>query len=377
MARRGENIRKRKDGRWEGRFTNRQSGTARVCSVYGKTYREVKEKLAKAKATAAEENIIREEYFMTVGQETEGKEALFGQIAEAWLAEIRQTKKYSTYIKYGSIYEKYIREPFGNLPPSRLNSGIVSGKLAPNLSVGVGKSIYCVMNAILAYGALHEMAPDIKINIPVQKNRIDPVRILDLSEQTKLVQFLYRDIDIYKIGILICLSTGLRLGEICALKWSDIDMNLKILHVNRTVQRIAARHGTKRTELLEDNPKTVCSRRELPLSDELHRLLGQYQRTEGYLFRQGAPLEPRTYQNKFKSYLQMAGIEETNFHVLRHTFATNCIGNGADVKSVSEMLGHSDVKITLNRYVHPSVATKRGHINSLSAIYGQYMGQVS
>ena len=377
MARRGENIRKRKDGRWEGRFTKRQSGTARVCSVYGKTYKEVKEKLAKEKANAAAENTIQEEHFMPVRQEAEGKEASFSQIAEAWLAEIRQTKKYSTYIKYGSVYEKYIREPFGAMSPNRLNSGIVSGKLAPNLSVGVCKSIHCVMNSILAYGALHEMAPDIKINISVQKNRVDPVRILDLSEQTKLVQFLYKDTDIYKLGILICLSTGLRLGEICALKWSDIDMNMKILHVNRTVQRIAARHGTKRTELREDSPKTVCSRRELPLSDELYRLLGQYQRTEGYLFRQGAPLEPRTYQNKFKSYLQMAGIEETNFHVLRHTFATNCIGNGADVKSVSEMLGHSDVKITLNRYVHPSVATKRGHINSLSAIYGQYMGQIS
>lgn len=87
------------------------------------------------------------------------------------------------------------------------------------------------------------------------------------------------------------------------------------------------------------------------------------------------PMEPRTYQNKFQRYLQDAGISRKNFHILRHTFATNCINNGADVKSLSEILGHSDVKITLNRYVHPTIETKRRHMNSLSAIYGQYVGQ--
>ena len=369
MARKGENIRKRKDGRWEGRYTEHQSGSAKVHSVYAKTYREVKEKLASIKT----EKIVSG----TTAEEKESKNSV-NILAEAWLTETRQTKKYSTYIKYRSIYDKYIRESFGDLQPAGLDSCIVNETLDQNLSPGLRKSIYCVLNSMLAYGALHRMAPDIRINGCVQKCKIDPVKILDLSEQAKLVNFLYQDMDIYKLGILICLFTGLRLGEICALKWDDIDMNLKILHVNRTVQRIAVERGT---QLLESNPKTVCSKRELPISDQLHDMLCKFQQSEGYLFRRKMPLEPRTYQNKFKSYLQMAGIEEINFHALRHTFATNCIENGADVKSVSEMLGHSDVKITLNRYVHPTVATKRSHMNALCSSYfgirGQNMGQVS
>lgn len=367
MARKGENLRKRKDGRWEGRYTVQRLGVSKVLSVYGSTYKETKEKLTRAKMIAATAKDM---------QETKSRKVSVNIIAEAWLAEIRQGRKYSTYVKYKSIYEKYIKESLGNLLPEKLNSNTVREAIPPDLSASIKMSISCVMNGILNYGSSHKISPDIRIKIPVQKEHPDSIRTLDLSEQQKLIRFLYQDMDIYKLGILLCLSTGLRLGEICALKWSDIDMNLKILSVSRTVQRIESEHETKRTKLLIQNPKTVCSKREIPVSDEMHRLLKKYQQGEGYLFRQKSPLEPRTYQNKFKSYLHTAGISEANFHALRHTFATNCIENGADVKSVSEMLGHSDVKITLNRYVHPSVATKRNHMNSLSSIYGQYMGQV-
>lgn len=373
MARKGENIRKRKDNRWEGRYTGYQSGRARVYSVYAKTYREVKKKLVDAKADAGKrpvqaacEEPVRRDGSIAVSR-----------IAEPWLSEIKQTRKHSTYVKYRCIYEKYIREKFGESEPKELSSDAVSGSFPSGISVSTKKSICSVLNQILSYGALHDHTPDIRITGAAPKNRSCPVRILDLSEQTKLLNLLHRDMDIYKLGIFLCLSTGLRLGEICALKWSDIDMNLKILHVNRTVQRIAVENGTEKTKLLESNPKTESSKREIPISDRMHELLRQYYRPDGYLFRKNAPLEPRTYQYKFKSYLHMAGIEGTNFHALRHTFATNCIENGADVKSVSEMLGHSDVRITLNRYVHPTVATKRSHINSLCAIYGQNMGQVS
>ena len=112
------------------------------------------------------------------------------------------------------------------------------------------------------------------------------------------------------------------------------------------------------------------------LSDEIIQLLHSYYHgVETYVINDDSPMDPRTYQNKFKKYLQTAGIEYRNFHSLRHTFATNCINSGADVKSLSEILGHSDVKTTLNRYMHPTIETKRQYMNSLSSIYGQYMGQ--
>ena len=131
-----------------------------------------------------------------------------------------------------------------------------------------------------------------------------------------------------------------------------------------------------KTILLEGAPKSNFSRREIPMSDEVAKLLLFYHRGDDeYVIQGKKPMEPRTYQNKFQKYLQSAGIKRKNFHTLRHTFATNCINNGVDVKSLSEILGHSDVKITLNRYVHPTAEVKRGHMNSLSVIYGQLMGQ--
>ena len=196
------------------------------------------------------------------------------------------------------------------------------------------------------------------------------------AEQMKLLQYLYEEMDIYKLGILLCISTGLRLGEICALKWEDVDLRGKLLYVNATVQRIAVKGYESRTVLLEGEPKSIFSKREIPLSEEMMKLLfSYYDNSKIYVINEDRPMEPRTYQNKFQKYLEHAGIGKKNFHALRHTFATNCINSGTDIKSLSEILGHSDVRITLNRYVHHTMETKRRHMNSLSVIYGQYLGQ--
>lgn len=384
MARKGENIRKRSDGRWEGRYTEHRSGKSKVHSVYAKSYQEVKQKLAEARTYEEKVGIYAklscygdaaDNYSCSSANVKSG--ISIEQLATEWLAEIKRTRKYSTYIKYTNIYQKYIKEKFGEMQPEHLSENALSEVFDLDLSISRARSICCVMNQIIAYGTLHYNIENIRLKNKISRKKGGAIKILDLSEQARLVQYLHQDMDIYKLGILLCLSTGLRLGEVCSLKWTDIDMNLKILHVNRTVQRIAAENGTAKTELRESLPKTESSKREIPISDQLYQMLKEYWRPDGYFFKKREPLDPRTYQNKFKAYLYDAGIEDTHFHVLRHTFATNCISNGADVKSVSEMLGHSDVQITLNRYVHPTVDTKRGHMNSLSAIYGQYMGQVS
>ncbi len=366
MARRGENIRKRNDGRWEGRYVIRTNGCGRYRSVYAKTYLEVKEKLLAAKMHAAEG-----------AQSPPAKQAdlLFDAVAREWLGQVKDTRKQSTYVKYSVIYNTYLCSQLGSLPIARIDAEQIREQLRIPSSESTEKSIYCVLNQILGYGEEKCSMQKISLKRKGTKKKKETAQALTLTEQMKLIQFLYQDMDIYKFGILLCLSTGLRLGEICALKWEDIDMELKLLNVNRTVQRIPVSEGNAKTKLVEDIPKTECSRREIPLSEPLAVLLTEFKGTDHYLLNGAKPMEPRTYQNKFKTYLKQAGLEDTNFHVLRHTFATNCIDNGADVKSISEVLGHSDVKITLNRYVHPSFSTKRSHLDSLFSIYGQYKGQ--
>ena len=147
--------------------------------------------------------------------------------------------------------------------------------------------------------------------------------------------------------------------------------------VNRTVQRIAVNGCRTKTVLMETEPKSENSRRTIPLTAEMAGLLARLDTGRPYVFGGEKALEPRTMQYRFGKILKESVIDNRNFHTLRHTFATNCVENGMDVKSLSELLGHSDVKITLNRYVHPTMDSKRKQIDSLSDFYGQICGQVA
>lgn len=177
------------------------------------------------------------------------------------------------------------------------------------------------------------------------------------------------------MAVLLCLYTGFRLGELCALKWEDIDFSNQLISVARTVQRLHVEGHETKTKLLVTEPKSSYSRREIPLSPTILELLMCFQNNKEYVFGGNDPLEPRTLQYQFKKILREAGIPNKKFHILRHTFATNCVEGGADAKSLSELLGHSNVQITLNRYVNPSIDIKRKHIDELAVFYGQIHGQ--
>lgn len=365
MARRGENIRKRKDGRWEGRFLREENGVKSYHSVYAKTYNEVRKKLSVAKSQVTKQS-HKNDSLSTIDD-----------ISHMWFAEIAVCRKYSTFRKYKDIYEYYIEDTLGDMTVEDVTPEKVAQTLPVGLSNSTHSSIYCVLNQLIYYGAVHFGTPMKKIQRTTSYGKSSPIQILTLAEQKKLLTFLHQDMDYYKLGIIICLSTGLRLGEICALKWEDIDINNKFLLVQRTVQRVRDKADNKKTKLLEGPPKTVSSKRQIPISDYLMEAILPLYETNGYVIKGNCPTDPRTYQYKFQTYLRDVNIPKTHFHVLRHTFATNCIDNGADVKSVSEILGHSSVNITLNKYVHPTMDTKRNHLNSLSATYGQIMGQPS
>ena len=298
----------------------------------------------------------------------------FCKIMEEWLLQIAQTRKYSTYIKYEKLYNCHIRKLFEGDSISQITGSYTKEKLfTSGVSDATKQNLLILINQTLQYAEEYYNCQPVLIKNRFVKRKRKPVVILNRTEQVRLLQFLYRNMNISKAGIILCLSTGLRLGEICALKWADIDMEQMLLHVNRTVQRIEIKNGFTKTALLETEPKSAFSFREIPMPESLTVLLTAFKKEgQEYILCADKPMEPRTYQNHFKSYLKEAGITDCNFHTLRHTFATNCIDNGMDIKSLSEILGHSDVQITLNRYVHPTMDTKRKHMNALSHIYRQF-----
>lgn len=376
MARHGENIRKRKDGRWEGRYPiySAEKGKQIYCSVYGRTYEEAKEKLTTKK------NLLKDK--SRSGEKICGhithipKEIAFTEAAQDWLTQVREKRKPSTYVKYNLIYQNHIEKLFEDATLSEMTDSFVKEKLPDSLSDSVRKSIYCVLNQILKFASSRYSVSISPLRKPASEMRGKPVKVLSKKEQKLMISVLYRNMNLFKMAVLSVLFTGLRLGELCALKWTDIDFENKILTVNRTVQRLYSKGCETKTILTETAPKSEHSRREIPLSATVLELFMKFRSDKEYIFGGNKPMEPRTMQYQFKKILKEAGLPDTNFHILRHTFSTNCIEDGMDVKSLSEMLGHSDVQITLNRYVHPSMEAKRRYMDSLSTFYGQIYGHV-
>lgn len=376
MSRRGDNIRKRKDGRWEGRYIYMRdlNGKAIYRSVYGKTYNEVKEKLS--------------DVGPSVQSIRDCSNATLDDVAMCWLDDVKQYKKYSSYVKYENIYIKHIQVSLGH---KRINDiteelcvAFINSKQCCKNSNSTGmsnstlSSIRNVLTQIIKYGTDNEtfrIGSGKKINShPIKKT--EEIQIFTKSEQQRIFDYLVTDVDNYKLGILVCLFTGLRLGEICALKRENIDLTNRTIRISETVQRIKSTKPDAKTELMVSPPKTANSNRLVPICDTLFFLLKNNLSETHYVINGATVTEPRTYQYYFKKVIKTLCIEDKNFHCIRHTFATNCISSGMDIKCLSEILGHSDVKTTLNKYVHPPMEQKLSQINSLSYNYGQSSGHI-
>lgn len=155
------------------------------------------------------------------------------------------------------------------------------------------------------------------------------------------------------------------------MKWSDINLGKRIITIRNTVQRIKNNDGNTATKLVVTSPKSRSSFREIPLPDFLVPLLNDIKASHEYYLLSGSRsvVEPRTMQYRFKRILADLKLSDVSFHSLRHQFATNCIELGFDVKTLSEILGHSSVGITLNRYVHSSMDRKAKYMKSLSMMF--------
>ena len=208
------------------------------------------------------------------------------------------------------------------------------------------------------------------------------IKVLTRKEQEQLESFLCQHLGSLEAGIIVALYGGLRIGEICALQWGDINFENETIQVSKTmirIQNVNKASGEKKTKILISSPKTQSSNRLIPMPSFVMKVLSQIKQEADIFLITGTTsyMEPRTYLEKYKQILKKAGLKPFPFHSLRHTFATRCVESGFDTKSLSEILGHANVNTTLQRYVHPSIDVKKEQMNRLQkiSIWGQNDGQ--
>ena len=368
MARRGDNIYYRKDKRWEGRFVKgRVEGHTRFGYVFGKTYREVKEKL-----------IVAQYEWQTHSEEAERNKTSFRTISESWIRDSESYLKASTVVKYRDYLRLYLLPNFGNRNMDDIKSADVSafcfdllssgGVERQGLSTKTVAEIIRVIKHLRKYALNRDYAVGFSGDCLTIKQKQKAMRVFSQQEQKRLIAYLLDHLTLDNLGILLCLFTGIRIGELCALRWDDISLHEQKLRISKTMQRVRV-GNEKGTKIVTTSPKSECAVRDIPLPDWICKYLGDAYQAGAFLLTGNAEksIEPRTMQNRFKAVLAACGIGDANFHALRHTFATKCVEAGFDAKCLSEILGHASVNITLNRYVHPTMALKREYMEKLAA----------
>ena len=374
MPKRGDNIYKRKDGRWEGRYKKYDSnGSVKWGYVYAKSYKEVKLKLQSVYSPSVQSGSPDSEAEIIQPADC------FESIALEWLSCIQAQIKQSSYVKYRNMICLHLIPNFGNaciteITKEKINQFcselLLGNDEQSSLSPKSVTSIISVMKNIFEYAEQVKKYDVINLNGISVKQTQQHLRVLSVNEQQRLCEYLFENFDLCNFGIVLSLYTGLRIGEICALKWEDVLFDERVLYIHQTMQRLQVTNSsTSKTEISVSSPKSECSIRKIPIPDKLYDFMVQYRQSGRTYFLTGLQdkyIEPRTMQNRFKKALQACEIENANFHALRHTFATRCIELGFDLKSLSEILGHANVNITLNRYVHPSMEIKQQNMNLLS-----------
>lgn len=365
----GENIFRRRDGRWEARYCKGRelSGKIKYGYCYGKTYREAKEKAEKCKAALASGQPMP----------TFKMKAPFSAYCLGWLHAKRSKVKESTYIKYGTIVEKHIIPKLGECCPLGFTTELMDDfikelQFEDELAPKTVHDILVVLHGILKFTAqkFEGIFPAVEINYP--KIRKKEMRVLSREEQERFISYLQEDLDPCRFGILLALCTGIRIGELCALRWECVSTRDNAIRIVETLQRLRDTSVSQnaRTRIVIGPPKSDTSMRTIPMTEYAAGLCRHMkpQSSAAYVLTgTDAFMEPRVLQYRLEKYTQACGLEGVHFHTLRHTFATRAVEVGFEIKSLSEILGHASVTITLDRYVHSSLELKRDNMQKLNA----------
>ncbi|MGN0614425.1 MAG: tyrosine-type recombinase/integrase [Porcipelethomonas sp.] len=357
MEKTGITITKRKDGRYVGKFIvdYADNGKAQYQYVYGKTYEEAENKVLIGR--------------QIVSRFISGRYITVSNVYKEWLNAVVNRVKESTLANYTNKFEKHILPEFGDIPCADLTAGrinaFINKKLADGLSSSYVRDIFTVFKTLLKY-AQEEYGFKLSLkNVVLPKAERKQVEKINEKEQKMLVSYLKANMSLTSFGIMLSLFMGLRIGELCGLKWEDVDFQNRILHIRRTVQRISSANGNQKTKVVISAPKSATSFREIAIPDMLMKYFEMFRDEADHFILSGAdkPIEPRTMQYRYKRILRNAEVENHNYHKLRHTFATNSAEKGFHVKALSAVLGHSNVTLTLNRYIHPDHSYERRLMN--------------
>ena len=295
------------------------------------------------------------------------------EIIELWKEDKKKYVKKSSYAAYALLIENHLSPAFGHLHCVEEEDvqQFVFDKLQTGLSHKTIKDILIVLKMILKFGVKNKLLEykQIDIQFPTERERHE-IEVLSKSNQKKLMTYIQSHFTFKNLGVYICLCAGVRIGEVCALTWEDIDTDSGIISVRKTIQRIyTIDDGKRRTELILDTPKTKNSIRDIPMSRELLKMLKPIKKVVNSSFyvltNDARPTEPRTYRNYYRKLLQSIDVPVIKFHGLRHSFATRCIESNCDYKTVSVLLGHSNISTTLNLYVHPNMEQKKKCIDQM------------
>lgn len=295
------------------------------------------------------------------------------EVACLWKKDKAQYVKRSTISAYSLILEKHILPAFGDrkcLIEQDVQHFVLQ-KLQSGLSQKSVHDILIVLKMIQRFGTKNGYFSQQEWSIHFPTERVNrELAVLTIAQQKRVMQYVNENFTFRNLGIYICLSTGMRIGEVCALRWGDIDLSTETINVQRTLERIYVVDDENRhTELVIGPPKTKNSIREIPISRSLMRMLKPFRKlmNDNYyvLTGESKPTEPRTYRNYYNKLMKQIGLPSIKFHGLRHSFATRCIESKCDYKTVSSILGHANIGTTLNLYVHPDREQKRRCIEQM------------
>ena len=365
MCRRGENIYKRKDGRYEGRYVvgKKPDGTTKFGYILGRQYADVRMRLLQKKA----ELLTR-----PTATPLPCSPLSFSDWVSRWMnEEVIGNVKPSTFQTYENIFRNHLLPFFGSTALQEITAKTVltfietleAAGFAESTIKGAFRLLYSSMKAAQEEGLIRKN-PCRKIKIQRREGREQ--QVLTQSQQDQIRTSAGDE----NFPALLSLYTGMRLGEICALKWDDIDWAINTTTVKRTAQRLK-QVGSKKTMIMVGAPKTNRSHRVIPIPKFIMDLLIEHRKVDGtssFVFgNQGSAAEPRTIQRHFQKLLQRLGIVDAHFHTLRHTFATRLIEMGIDIRTVSDLMGHSSTKTTLDVYAHSFLENRRNAVERLAA----------